>query len=479
MVKRTILIVDDEPTQCKILGKFTSNMGHNYLVMNSGMEVVDFFMNKKVINGISCYDIDVMLLDVSMPDIDGLTVLKQINSIKGDLQVIVLTANKDISRAVTAINLGAIDYIVKGEKDIFTRVTASINNAIEKKNLKYQVSHLARKSKDQVAFSDIIGQSDALLQAIKLAKKALNSSIPILIEGNSGSGKELLARAIHGSSLRSGKPFIMIECDLLRSSDAEEELFGSDKPSSDGMTKTLGKIREANNGTVFFKKIDTLRLDLQIKILRFLQEGELEPVGSKNPVRVNIQVISSTSRDLAKLSEGKKFREDLRYRISSFPIHMPSLSERGAEDIQTLAENFCRNFSINENKKIRGINQEALYLMCNYEWEDNVRQLKNAIFRAVVLCDDEYLKSENFPQLLNKENNTLTKSKAVIKENSSINSELIDIFDDDGVCKTLDTIEEEIVRRLVDIYNGNLSEVAKKLDVGRSTVYRKLKIAEQ
>ncbi len=479
MVKRNILIVDDEPTQCKVLGKFIGNMNHNYLTMNSGMEVVDFFMNKKIINGISCYDIDVMLLDLSMPDLDGLTVLKEINPIKGDLQVIVLTANKDISRAISAINLGAIDYIVKGEKDIFARVTASINNAVEKKNLKYQVSHLARKGKDQVAFSDILGQSDEISNAIKLAKKAINSSIPILLEGPSGVGKELLARAIHGSSLRSGKPFVVVECDLLKSNSAEEELFGSDKATTDISLKNLGKIREANNGTIFFEKIDSLKLDLQVKILRFLQEGELEPVGSSQSVKVNARVISSTNRDLSKMVEAKKFREDLRYRIASLPIVMPSLRERGEEDIKILSENFCRNFSINENKKIKGISNDALYLLANYEWEDNVRQLKNSIFRAVVLCDEDFLKPEHFPQLLNKENNSLTKSKAVIKDNSDINSELIDIFDDEGRCKTLDLIEEEIIRRLVDIYNGNLSEVAKQLDVGRSTIYRKLKIIEQ
>ena len=479
MVKRNILIVDDEPTQCKVLGKFIGNMGHNFLTMNSGMEVVDFFMNKKIIEGISCYDIDVMLLDLSMPDLDGLTVLKEINPIKGDLQVIVLTANKDISRAISAINLGAIDYIVKGEKDIFARVTASINNAVEKKNLKYQVSYLARKGKDQVAFSDILGQSAQISNVIKLAKKAINSSIPILIEGPSGSGKELLARAIHGSSLKSGKPFVIVECDLLKSSTAEEELFGSEKSISDFSSKNIGKIREANNGTIFFEKIDSLKLDLQVKILRFLQEGELEPVGSSQAVRVNARVISSTNRDLSKMVETKKFREDLRYRIASLPIIIPSLRERGEEDIKILSENFCRNFSINENKKIKGISNDALYLISNYEWEDNVRQLKNSIFRAVVLCDEDFLKPEHFPQLLNKENNSLTKSKAAIKDNSDINSELIDIFDDEGKCKTLDFIEEEIIKRLVDIYNGNLSEVAKQLDVGRSTIYRKLKIIEQ
>ena len=476
MVKRTILIVDDEPTQRKVLGKFIEDLGHNYLVMSSGMEVVDFFMNKKVIKGISCHDVDVMLLDLSMPDLDGLTVLKQISPIKGDLQVIVLTANKDVTLAVTAINYGAIDYIVKGEKDIFARVTASINNAIEKKNLKYQVSHLVRKSKDQVAFSDIIGQSEAILNVIKLAKKAVNSTIPILVEGPSGSGKELLARAIHGSSPRSGKPFIMVECDLLKSGNAEEDLFGSERVLSDGMIKNIGKIREANNGTLFLEKIDALKPELQVKLLRFMQEGEFTPVMGKFPVRVNVRVISSTSRDLEKLVLAKKFREDLRYRVAAFPIMMPSLRERGEEDIKLLTENFCRDFSVNENKKIKSISPDTFYLLNNYDWEDNVRQLKNAIFRAVVLCDGDFLKPEHFPQLLNKENNSLTKAKSAIKKNSDINSELIDIFDDEGKCKTIDIIEEEIIRRLVDIYNGNLSEVAKQLDIGRSTIYRKLKI---
>jgi len=479
MVKRNILIVDDEPTQCKVLSKFIKDLNHNYLVMNSGMQVVDFFMNKKVVKGFSCHDIDVMLLDLSMPDLDGLTVLKQIAPIKGDLQVIVLTASTDVTQAVTAINYCAIDYIVKGEKDIFARVSASINNAIEKKNLKYQVSHLARRSKDQVSFSDIIGSSKSLTDAVNLAKKAVNSNIPVLVEGSFGVGKELLARAIHGSSNRSGKPFIAVECDLLKSEDAEEVLFGSEKPVADGMIKNIGKIREANNGTIFFEKIDMLRGDLQVKLLRFMQEGEFVPVFGKYPVRSNVRIISSTTKDLRRLVMAKKMREDLHYRISSFPIKLPTLQERGEEDIRLLSENFCRDSSINENKKIRSISQDALYLLYNFEWEDNIRQLKNAIFRAVVLCDDEILKPEHFPQLLNKENNSITKAKSSIKKKSDVNSELIDIFDDEGKCKTIDTIEEEIIKRIVDIYNGNLSEVAKQLDIGRSTIYRKLKILSE
>jgi len=479
MATHTILIVDDEEVQRKAFGKvITSNLGHKCIEMKSGLEVVDFFVNKKSLNNVSCADVDVMLLDLSMPDLDGLSVLKQIAPIKGDVQVIVLTAKKDLTLSVAAINYGAIDYIVKGERDIFARITASINNAIENKNLKYQVSHLGRRERDQVIFSDIAGKGEAILKAIESAKKVANSTVPVLIDGPSGSGKELIARAIHGSGSRSGKPFITIECDLLRA-DAEEKLFGSEGFIADGMVKNIGKLREANSGTIFFKKIDVLKPSLQVKLLNFLQEGEFIPSLGKMPVRVDVRMMFSTTADMKQLVLTKRIREDLFYRISVFPITLPSLKERSEEDIRILAENFCRDFSINENKKIRSISPEALSLIFNSDLEDNVRQLKNIIFRAVVLCDGDALHPEHFPQLLIKEGANLTKAKAIVKKRSDINSELIDIFDEEGKCKTMSMIEEEIIKRLVDIRSGNLSEVAKQLDIGRSTIYRKLKIIEQ
>ena len=298
MTKRNILIVDDEPTQCKILGRLVEKIGFNHLIINKGMEAIDFFINKKTINGMICHDFDVMLLDISMPDIDGLSVLRQINQVIGDLQVIVLTSSEDISMAISAISLGAIDYITKNDKDILTRINASVNNAIEKKNLKYQVSNLARKNRNQVSFSDITGQSEQILNCIKLAKKVVNSNSPILIEGPSGSGKKLLASAIHGSSSRAGKPFVAIECDLLKSSSMEEEIFGSEKNVDGTIIKTPGKIREASNGTIFFGKIDYLKLDLQMKLLRFLQEGDFQPVGTSQFVKVNVRAIFSTRKNI-------------------------------------------------------------------------------------------------------------------------------------------------------------------------------------
>lgn len=473
MVKRNILIVDDEPTQCTIMRRFISNMGYNHLIMNSGMEVVDFFLNKKVIDGITSSDIDVMLLDLSMPDIDGLTVLKKIGDMKSDVQVIVLTATSDVTLAVNAINLGATDYIIKGKDDIFARLTASIKNAIDKKNLKYQVSNLVRKDKNQVAFSDIVGQSDQMLSVINYAKKAVSISIPILISGPSGTGKELLARAIHGSGARSGKPFIVIECDMIKPDLMEEFLFGLEK-NIDNKRK-LGKIKEAEGGTILFKKIEYLNIDIQTKLLRLMQDGEYFNADSIKPIKCNIRVIASTTKNLSKLVAEKRFREDLKYAISIFPINIPNLKNRGENDIKLLAESFLRTFSVNENKKIKNISSQTYDLLFNYHWKDNVRQLKNFIFRAVILCDEESLLPEHFPQILNSEDENDDKSK---NQKSIVNNEYVAIFDQDNNCKTLADIEEEIAQKLMEKYNGNISEVSKKLNIARSTLYRKLRIDE-
>lgn len=476
MVKRTILIVDDEPVQCKIMKKFISGMGHNYLIMNSGIEVVDFFVNKKIIEGFSYSDIDVMLLDLSMPDLDGLAVLKKISSIRHDVQVIVLTATTDVNLAITSINLGATDYIIKGKDDIFSRVTASIKNAIDKKNLKYQVSNLARKDQNQVSFSDIIGKSDAILSVISTAKKAISVSIPVLIGGQNGSGKELLARSIHGSGSRSGKNFVTVDCDMINPADAEEIIFGNEKNTNS--RQKICKIKEAEGGTIFFKKIDSLTVDIQSKILRLIQDGEYFSQDSSKPASCNVRVMASTNKDLKKLSLEKKFREDLRYAISIFPIMMPSLKDRRHEDIIMLAEYFLRTFVVNENKKIKQISESSIKIICDYDWKDNVRQLKNYIFRAVILCDSEQLLPEHFPQILNDE--IFSESESLKRKKVFFNMDgIVEIFDDNGKCKNLSDIEEEISQKLMKKFNGNISEVAKQLNIARSTLYRKLKLDDE
>lgn len=477
-VKRNILIVDDEKTQTMVFQRYVKKMGHNELIMHSGSEVINFFTEKKPINNISPYDIDVMLLDMSMPDVSGIEVLEKINPIKGDLQIIVLTASQDVSLAVNAMNLGAIDYIVKGEKDLLARITASINNAIAKRNLKYQISNLERKDKDCVVFSDIIGKSKQITDAINLSKKIINSTVPVLIEGESGAGKELLAMAIHGSSIRSGKLFVKVDCEELTNENAESILFGYENVLDNGIIeKSIGKIREANGGTLFLHNIHALKKNLQVKLLRCIQEGEVEQSNNKSSVKINIRVISATNQNLQELVEEGIVREDLYYRLAVFPIRIPNLLERGAEDIKLLSENFIHNFAVSENKKIKSISKDAMELLTSYEWEDNVRQLKNYMFRGVILCDDDVMGVEHFPQIVNSAI-LGKKNKKLFKKNKKL-MYIVNIFDEKGNYRSLEDIEEEIIKKVSDLNSGNLSEVSKKLQIGRSTIYRRLKLNKE
>ena len=479
MSKRNILVVDDEPTQCRVLSTFIKNkMTHNCIIINNGTDAIDFFVNKRIIENVSYRDVDVILLDLSMPDVNGIDVLKQIVPIKGDVQVIVLTATSDTSVAIKAINLGAVDYIVKGDRDVYSRISTSVNNAIEKKNLRNQVSNLFRKSRDKVSFFDIIGKSPSIISAITLAKRAVNLAVPLLITGQSGVGKELMAMAIHGSSSRSGKPFVTIDCALLSYDNAEEELFGAYHISSSGVVlesmRNDGKIREAAGGTVFFKNIDSLPITLQQRLARLVADGEIVTPGTSNVVRIDVKVIASSKHDLSEMSDKKKFLKDLYYKLAVFPIHVPSLRERGKQDIELLSDSFSRDFSVSENKIIKGISKEVIELLSEYGFEDNIRELRNMIFKSVVLCDSDILKPEHFPQIINRKASNKIKAMSLLKKSSSLNTELVDLFDEEGRCKSFDQIEMEIIRRLISVYNGNMTEVSKNLQIGRSTIYRRL-----
>jgi DNA-binding NtrC family response regulator len=477
-MQKNILIVDDEPVQSKLLARFISDLDHNVLCMNNGRQAVEFFVGKKPFNSIMPSEISIMLLDLSMPDVDGLSVLKQIADHRGNLQVIVLTASNEISSAISALNLGADDYIMKGERDLFARVVSSIGNAIEKQNLKQQVYNLERKNSHQVSFSDLVGTSPIFIETVNLAKRVSNSNVPVLIEGSSGSGKELLARAIHGSGSKSGKPFVLIDCAALGQGsnnfyEVDIVLFGGEVSKEYGINeRSIGKIREADGGTIFLDNVYALRPDTQIKLLRFIKEGVVEPVGGKSSVGVGVRIISSTNQDLESYVKHGKFREDLYYCLNIFLINMPSLSERGAEDIKALANNFCYDFSVNENKKIKGLSEQALDLLYRFNWDDNIRQLRSTVFRAVVLCDGEVLEPEHFPQVVSAASIKRTNKKLPISEKVF---EKIELFKTDGQCKNLEEIETEVVEKLLDFFDGNLSEVSKQLKVGRSTIYRKLK----
>jgi DNA-binding NtrC family response regulator len=306
-----------------------------------------------------------------------------------------------------------------------------------------------------------------------LGQRAAASSIPILVLGESGVGKEVIARCIQGASERAGKPFISVNCGAIPENVVESILFGHEKGSFTGAhEKKLGKFVEADQGTLFLDEVGELPLDMQVKLLRVLQEGEVDAVGSRRPTKVDVRIISATNRDLAQQVREGRFREDLYYRLNVFPIEIPSLRER-REDLPALVEHFIRRFNAEEGKSVPGVSSEALSMLQGYDWPGNVRQLENAVFRAIVLSDGGALKPEDFPQISGM--STPVHDDQLARVAAEPADQPVTITDETGELRTLEAIERDLIQFAIDHYSGHMSEVARRLGIGRSTLYRKVR----
>jgi len=479
---QTILIVDDDPVQRRLLESCISRSGQQTVTAPGGGPALEMLLSPKG------EQISLVLLDLMMPDVDGIQVLTKLRATNPDLPVIVLTAKGGIDSAVEAMRAGANDFLVKPTSP--ERIKVSIQNALKLGVLTGEVSRLKKKQQNQLGFADLIGKSFPMRQVIRLGERAAQSSIPILIEGESGVGKELIARAIQGCSERAGKPFVTLNCGAIPENLIESILFGHEKGAFTGASdKHLGKFQEADGGTLFLDEIGELRLDMQVKLLRALQEGEIDPVGAKRPVKVDVRIISATNRDLAELTREGRFREDLYYRLNVFPVLIPPLRDR-REDVPALAEYFMTRFAAEENKQVCGFTPEALALLDSYDWPGNVRQLENTIFRAVVLCDTDALDVVDFPQIasalgVSPRERAQAPAEAplpgrsatgVPSAQSRVSSPYaIGATDGSGHMRKLEDLEAEIIRLAISRYEGRMSEIARRLGIGRSTLYRKLK----
>src|ERR1700759_4319414 len=380
---QTILVVDDDPVQRRLLETAITRSGMQVVTAPGGQPALD------LINGPRGDQITLMLLDLVMPDMGGLDVLAKLRPTNPDLPVIVLTAKGGIDSAVEAMRAGANDFLVKPASP--ERIAVSIRNQLKIGTLSGEVKQLKKRTDNRLSFDDLIAEAPEMKQVFRLGTRAAQSDIPILIEGESGAGKELIARAIQGTSARAGRPFVTVNCGAIPENLVESILFGHEKGSFTGATdKHLGKFQEADGGTLFLDEIGELRLDMQVKLLRALQEGEVDAIGSKRPVKVDVRIISATNRDLADLTREGQFREDLYYRLNVFPVLIPPLRDRH-EDVPALARHFIERFAAEEHKGGAGLTPEAADLLERCEWPGNVRQLENAIFRAVVLGDGSLL----------------------------------------------------------------------------------------
>ncbi len=471
---KTILIVDDDPAQRRLLQSVVSALGYTTSVVSNGADALELLRGRKG------RGIDVMLLDLMMPGKSGMEVLMEIKPERPTLPVIVLTASGSVNTVVQAMQAGANDFIVKPSSP--ERLQVSIRNALKLNALSDEVSRLTRKTEGRLQFKDLIAKSLVMRQSIVLAERAAQSNIPILIDGESGVGKEVMARAIQGGSERAGGSFIAVNCGAIPETLVESILFGHEKGSFTGATeKRLGKFQEADGGTLFLDEVGELAPDMQVKLLRAIQEGEVDPVGAKKPVKVDIRLVSATNKDLQQLVNEGKFREDLFYRLNVFPLSLPPLRDR-AEDIPELIEHFIRKISAEEGRDVRGIEQSALDVLVDYDWPGNVRQLENMIYRGVVLSDRDVLTMHDFPQLTGlvaRSQEPATPASATL-DGEGLHprppmAEGFSPFDTEGHMRTLAEVEGEMIELAIRKYDGRMSEVARRLGIGRSTLYRKVR----
>jgi len=476
-----VLVVDDDPVQRRLIESMVRRFGYQPLMADSGQAALH------LLTGPHKRTVDCLVLDLVMPDLDGLGVLARMRDAGLDIPVIVQTAHGGIDNVVSAMRAGASDFVVKPASP--ERLQVSLRNALASKALASELRRLTRSRDGTLTMADVVTHSAAIRKVLAAAEKAAGSAIPVLIEGESGVGKDMIARAIHGSSERKARPFVAVNCGAMPENLVESILFGHEKGAFTGATeKHAGKFVEADGGTLFLDEVGELPLAAQVKLLRAVQDGEVEPVGGRRPTKVDVRIISATNRDLIADVKAGRFREDLFYRLHVYPISVPPLRQR-VEDIPELARHFLARFAAEEGKPVRAIAPQAMQMLLAHRWPGNVRQLENAIFRAVVLAEGEEIGVNEFPQIAAQAGDSSTANTVVDAPELAWssgpprtspppaltnNGPTLPLLDAQGEVRALEAIERDVIRFSISHYRGQMSEVARRLQIGRSTLYRKL-----
>ncbi|MGE5680540.1 MAG: sigma-54-dependent transcriptional regulator [Bacillota bacterium] len=448
-MEKLVFIVDDEKAISKLLTYWVKDKWkYKVEVFDKGEEVL-----KRLPAGP-----DIVLLDIMLPDINGVEVLKRIKQYDENIPVIMLSAQGSVEVAVEALRQGAFDYF---PKPIDTqRLEPAIKNAIKNYDLHKELKVLRDNAKNEYSFDNIISGDKRMQEVFKLVTKVLDNDITVLIHGESGTGKELIARAIHYNGIRKDKPFVVVNCASIPRELLESELFGHEKGSFTGAyQRKIGKFELAKEGTIFLDEIGDLQMSLQAKILRVIQQKEFERVGGTDTIKTDVRIISATNVDLRSAVERKEFREDLFYRLNSFPITVPPLRERRA-DILVLVDHFINEFSRKLNKNIKGFSKRALKLIYEYNWPGNVRELENTIERCIILSDSNLIDLDDLPPHI------------CSIENSGSAALSGPLFNDDSQIIPFDKLKEEAIKHALKVTNGNIVEASRKLKIGRATFYR-------
>jgi len=451
MIKDKILVADDEQSMREFLDIMLKKEGYKVSLASNGEEVVKLIDNDLF---------DLVLLDIRMPKLDGLSALKRIKAIAPETIVIMITAYASADTAIKAMKEGAYDYITKPFK--VEEIKLIIKNALEKKNLQKENILLKQVVRDRYHFGNIIGQSPKMMVLYDLLEKVSPTKTNILIAGESGTGKELVAKAIHYNSPRKEKPFVTLNCGAIPESLIESELFGHMKGAfTDAIATRKGLFEVADEGTIFLDEISELPLLMQVKLLRVLQDKEFKRVGGTEDIRVDVRIISATNKDLEEAVKEKRFREDLFYRLNVIQIKLPPLRDR-KEDVQILASHFLKKYNEELNKNILKISPEALQILLDYGYPGNVRELQNIIERAVALESHQELTAHNLSSYLN-EQSLMRKGPIDI----DIPNEGVDLE------KMVEDLERTLLLKALDKTKGIKKKAAELLHINfRSMRYR-------
>ncbi|MGB4705366.1 MAG: sigma-54 dependent transcriptional regulator [Candidatus Saccharicenans sp.] len=401
-----IHLIDDEPIIHDVLGQLLEAEGYRVEISASGEEALKKFEEHKF---------DLILLDLLMPGMDGLEVLRRIKRIDPEALVIIITAYASVESALAAIKMGAYDYIQKPFKN--DELLMTIKRALDHRRLQEENIRLRDELKKKFSFSNIIGKSPVMMNVFELIKAAAPTRSTILIQGESGTGKELVARAIHQNSDRANHPFVVVNSGSLPPDLLESHLFGHVKGAFTGaVTEKKGLFEAANNGTIFFDEISSLSLETQVKLLRVMQDKEFMRLGGTRTIKVDVRIIAATNTDLEELIEQKAFRKDLFYRLNVIKIELPPLRQR-KEDIPLLVKHFIDLYNAENQKQVEGVSEDVMEILMDYDWPGNVRELENVIERAVVLCKSKIITRDLLPPF------PLSGKKVIYEElnNSSLN----------------------------------------------------------
>ncbi|NJO91647.1 MAG: sigma-54-dependent Fis family transcriptional regulator [Chloroflexia bacterium] len=443
MKKGKILVIDDEEKLRQLLTK---------LIVYEGFEVIQSGDCKTALKKMLEHDIDLVICDVKLPDGNGVELSVQIKKQYPLTEIILLTAYGNIPDGVQAIKNGAFDYITKGDDN--NKIIPLLYRAVEKAELAKRVKHLEKQLASKFSFDSIIGTSKKIQSAVHLAKSVAQTDATVLLMGETGTGKEVFAQAIHYGSNRNFKNFVAINCSAISGDILESEMFGHKAGAFTGAVKDQkGLFEEANNGTIFLDEIGEMSFDLQAKLLRVLEAGEFIKVGETRPTKVNVRVIAATNRKLEECIKQKLFREDLYYRLAGFQINIPPLRERPA-DIELFAKHFVEMFSAKTNKKIKTIADSYLQALILHNWPGNIRELKNVIERSIILATTDELTIDTLPHEFLERKHTLATSQ--------------------GSSFDLASVEKTHIQKILNYTNGNKTETARLLNIGLTTLYRKI-----